>query len=123
MVHKARELGSPCRCKYKCREKLEGTQESIFNKFWDLGSYYKQNSYLFGCMKLDKKKRDYRKKQKRQESSKKMNAVYNVNVNSQNIRICKTEFLNVHGLQSSRGRINRTVSRKIKGASVPDKDQ
>nr|CAI5820482.1 unnamed protein product [Callosobruchus analis] len=60
---------------------------------------------------------------KRPELSRKMNAFYNVNVNSQNIRICKTGFLNAHGLESSHGRINRIVSRKVQDASVPDRDQ
>lgn len=35
----ARELGPPCDCKKKCREKLTNTHESIFNKFWDFLTY------------------------------------------------------------------------------------
>nr|CAI5826571.1 unnamed protein product [Callosobruchus analis] len=73
--------------------------------------------------KVREEKKRLQKKQNRQKSSRKMNPVYNVNVNSQNIRIYKTEFLNVHGLQSSHGRIKRIVSRKIQGALVPDEDQ
>lgn len=58
-----------------------------------------------------------------QESSRKYNAIYNVNVNSECVKVCKTEFMSLHGLQSSRGRINLIVSQKIKGAIVPTTDQ
>lgn len=120
---KARELGLPCSCKYKCREKLQGKHETIFNSFWDLGSYDLQNSYLFGCIEVVPKKRSYIKKQKKQESSRKCNAIYKVNVNSESVKISKAEFMGVHGLQYSRGRINLIVSQKIQGVSVPKKDQ
>lgn len=35
----------------------------------------------------------------------------------------KQEFLNVHGLQASKGRVNNIVSRKIKGNLVPKRDK
>lgn len=118
-----RELGLPCSCKNQCREKLQSCETNIFNEFWNLGSWELQNSYLFGCVHIVKKKRSYPKKQKHQESHRQSNAVYSVNVNGETTRVCKTEFLNVHGLQSSKGRLNNIVSKKIKGIRVPERDK
>lgn len=116
-IIEAREIGPPCTCKNKCREKLEECYTEIFQTFWDLGSYNLQNSYLYGCIQVQPKKRSYRKKQKKQESSRKCTARYMVNVNGRNTKICKTEFINVHGLQLSKGRINRLVSKKNRRSS------
>ncbi|CAH0564506.1 unnamed protein product [Brassicogethes aeneus] len=119
-VIKARELGPPCHCKNMCREKLDNTHEAIFNKFWDLGSFDLQNSYLFGCIRIHKNKRSYKKKQKRQEFSRTFNAEYTVNINGKDVQICKVEFMSIHGIQNSRGRINRVVKMKAQGSSVPE---
>nr|XP_022910779.1 uncharacterized protein LOC111421817 [Onthophagus taurus] len=119
----ARELGPPCECKKRCREKLDGNENRIFNEFWNLGSWELQNGYLFGCIAIAKKKRSYKTRQKRQESSRTSNAIYSVNANGQTVNVCKTEFLNVHGLQKSKGRLNNIVSKKIRGTPVPEKDK
>ncbi|CAH1103798.1 unnamed protein product [Psylliodes chrysocephalus] len=37
-------LGPPCACMKKCREALEGEERNIFNSFWDLKTYEKQNA-------------------------------------------------------------------------------
>lgn len=118
-----RELGPPCSCKKNCGEKLRCYETHIFNEFWNLGSRELQNSYLFGYIDIVKKKRSYRKKQKYPESHRHSNAVYSVNVNWETTRVCKTEFLNVHGLQSSKDRLNNIVTNKIKGNRVPGKDK
>lgn len=119
---KARELESSCTCKNKCREKLNNTHETIFTKFWGLGSYDLQNSYLFGCIRVEKKKRSYKKKQKRQESSRKFTAQYTVNIDGYDVKICKVGFMSVHGIQNSRGRVDHIVNMKTSGAVVPGKD-
>ncbi|CAH2002700.1 unnamed protein product [Acanthoscelides obtectus] len=119
---KPRELGSPCRCQKNCRDKLSNSHENIFSKFWDLGSYDLQNSYLFGAIRVLKKKRSYKKKQKRQESSRQFTAQYIVNVDGRDVRVCKVEFMSVHGLQNCRGRIDHIVKMKTTGAVVPIKD-
>lgn len=36
--------------------------------------------------------------------------------------MCKVEFMNVHGLQKSRGRINNIVKMKSRGVVVPSLD-
>lgn len=117
-----REIGPPCLCKNKCRKKLGNTYETVFTKFWDLGSFDLQNSYLFGCIRLEPKKRSYKQKQKRQESRRKFTAQYMVNVNGEDVKVCKVEFMSVHGLQKSRGRINNIVKMKSTGAVVPNQD-
>lgn len=120
---KPRELGSPCRCQKNCRSKLNNSHENIFTKFWDLGSYDLQNSYLFGAIRVEKKKRSYKKKQKRQESSRQFTAQYIVNVDGRDVKVCKVEFMSIHGLQNCRGRIDHIVKMKTTGAVVPIKDR
>lgn len=104
----AREIGLPCTCKRKCREMLKGKHMQIFNAFWDLADYDKQNIYLFSQMKSIPKKRTYPKKTKRGESSRKLSLQYFVKVNGTDIKVCKQEFLAVHGLQNSKKK-NSTV--------------
>lgn len=53
-----------CECKKRCRERLGGTETNVFNEFWNLGSWELQNSYLFGCISIVKKKRSHKKKNK-----------------------------------------------------------
>lgn len=98
----ARKLGPPCSCEQNCRQKLNNTEEHIFNQFWKLGSYDLQNSYLFGCIHLGKKKRAYKKKTKRQQSRRTFTACYVVEIDGAHVKICKREFMSLHGLQNSR---------------------
>lgn len=118
----ARVFGAPCSCKKRCRTKLNGTEKSIFDSFWNLGNYEKQNTYLFGSVKSIPKKRSYKKKTKRQESSRKVTFIYTVKVNGVDTEICKKEFLAVHGLQHSQKRL-RNICRQIsagRSTSKPD---
>lgn len=105
----ARKLGPPCSCEQNCRQKLNNTEELIFNQFWKLGSYDLQNSYLFGCIHVGKKKRSYKKKSKRQQSTRKFSARYFVQIDGAHVKICKREFMNLHGLQNSRGRFDNII--------------
>lgn len=115
---KSREWGSPCRCQKNCRDKLSNSHETIFTRCSDLGSYDLQNSYLFGAIRVEKKKRSYKKKQNRQEFT----AQYTVNVDGRDVKICKVEFMHVHRLQNSRGRIDHIVKMKTTGAVIPITD-
>lgn len=115
-------MGPPCRCKNKCREKLENTSADIFTRFWHLASFDLQNIYLFGCIRLELKKRSYKKKQKNQESRRKFTARYMINVNGEDVQVCKEEFMSLHGLHISRGRINNLVKMKSTGAVLPNQD-
>jgi hypothetical protein len=64
-----------------------------------------------------------KKKQKRQEISRKGTVVYALTVHGEAVKICKQEFLNIHDLQDSRGRVDRIVSKKIRGSSIPNKNK
>lgn len=101
---------------------MQGNHEQLFTKFWDLSSFDIQNSYLFGCIRAKNKKRSYKKKQKNNVSRRKFTADYLVNIGDEEIKICKTEFLSVHGLQKSRGRVERILKMKVGGAMVPKPD-
>lgn len=113
-------LGPACVCKQKCRSKLDGKEEEIFYKFWNLGPRYIQNKYLFGCIKVKpamatvfKLERLYR--------SKTINASYSVKVNGNDVKICKIEFMSIHGLP--RGRLDSIVSQISRGATTPKLDK
>ena len=41
----AREIGPPCKCRKRCRQLLLGKENEIFQAFWDLADYNKQNIY------------------------------------------------------------------------------
>uniref|UniRef100_A0A6P7F544 Uncharacterized protein LOC114325131 isoform X2 n=1 Tax=Diabrotica virgifera virgifera TaxID=50390 RepID=A0A6P7F544_DIAVI len=88
----AREIGLPCLCSRQCATKI------IFTQLWNLGSFDIQNSYLFGCIKMCSKKRHYPKKPKKAVSGRKYSVEYYVTVNTETIKICKSEFMSVHGL-------------------------
>ena len=98
-------VGTACTCPKKCRSKLQGTESGIFHSFWDLGSWDAQNPYLFSSMKIGEVKQKYPKKTKSQESNRKCTIQYTGKVNCNEVSLCKVEFLAVHGLQNSRGRV------------------
>lgn len=120
---KARILGPPCRCKNKCRTSIFGNEENIFHSFWNLDSYDKQNAYLFGTIKCLPKKRHYPKKTKRQRSSRAVTFEYSVKVQGVDKKICKEEFLSVHGLQNSKKRIYNICKQIREGNTIPKCDQ
>lgn len=119
---KPRSLGAPCSCKKNCRAKLQGREDSIFHSFWDLASYEKQNTYLFSSITSIPKKRSYRKKIKRQESSRKLTFVYKVKINGIDVEVCKNEFLAVHGLQNSAKRVRNITAQISEGRSTAKPD-
>lgn len=119
----ARTLGPPCGCKKNCRILLQGTEENIFDAFWALGDFHKQNAYLFYNMKQFPKKRVYPKKQKKAVSTRKYSVNYHVKVNGVEVTICKKEFLAVHGLHNSQKRIQLLQKQMSEGSTTPKLDQ
>ncbi|CAH1107442.1 unnamed protein product [Psylliodes chrysocephalus] len=93
-----RILGSPCRCKKNCRQKLQGKEEEIFHSFWNMGNYDLQNAYLFSSIKSTYPKRRYRKKTKKEVSGRKCTILYHIKVNGEDITVCKAGFFAVYGL-------------------------
>lgn len=116
-------MGLPCKCRKNCRSLLLGKEYQIFNAFWDLGDYDKQNLYLFSQMKAVPKKRTYPKKVKREVSSRKISIQYFVKVDGIDVKICKAEFLAVHGLHNSKKRIQLLYEQMGQGASTPKSDK
>lgn len=109
-----KKLSAPCGCKKQCRQLLEGKENDIFNAFWNLGDYDKQNIYLFASIKVIPKKRSYPKKTKRADSSRNISVQYRVKVNGHEIEICKKEFLALHAI--SKKRIERLVDQNKAGS-------
>lgn len=118
----SRKLGPPCTCKKKCRQLLLGSENDIFISFWDLKFYETQNTYLFSTIKVIPKKRSYKKKTKRQESSRRTTNLYYVKVNGVDVQICKSEFASVHGLQNSTKRLRLICKQIAEGRITPKKD-
>ncbi|XP_072390087.1 uncharacterized protein [Diabrotica undecimpunctata] len=116
-----KKLGAPCGCTKQCRQLLAGKENDIFNAFWNLGNYDKQNIYLFSTMTVIPKKRSYPKKTKGIHSSRNVSVKYRVEVNGDEIEICKKEFLAIHGI--SKKRIERLVHQNKEGASTPKSDE
>lgn len=117
-----RKMGEPCRCKKNCWELLRDKEETIFNSFWDLADYDLQNTYLFGLITCQKPKRRYKKKTKKEISSRRVSARYYIKLDGTNIKVCKKEFLAVHGLQTSAFRIQLIVDQIAKGITTPKID-
>lgn len=74
-------------------------------------------------MKSVLKKRCYPKKCKRVVSSRNFNIHYFVKCNGQDVRVCKEEFLAVHGLQRSQKRIQLLCKQIGEGSSTPSSDK
>lgn len=117
-----RTLGPPCSCKKKCRELLHGVEMAIFQSFWDLQTFDKQNAYLFGTIKSVGKKRVYPKKTKRQTSSRSTTFRYFVKINGKDQEVCKQEFLSIHGLQNSKRRVYNICTQINQGLHTPKSD-
>ena len=124
-ICEARTLGPSCKCRRQCFDILsESHCEFLCNQFWNLGDFSTQNAYLFGQIKSYRPMRrrplhvvsgnDYRK----QYSF----AYYVKSASEGDIRVCKEAFLNVHGLQKSRGRLENILTDIVNGSGVPKGD-
>lgn len=120
----ARQLGRPCGCRKNCRQKLGGQEISIFTDFWNMGDYNRQNAYLFSQLEVKPPQRRYPKKCKKVGHSRREHSVaYCVKLNGENIKVCKKEFLAIHGLQRSKCRVELLVKQVISGLSIAKADK
>jgi hypothetical protein len=73
-------------------------------------------------MKRLPKKRAYLKKTKRNVSSRNFSFNYFVKVNEFDVKICKKEFISIHGLTSQK-RLQMLQKQMIEGLTTPKSDQ
>lgn len=101
-----------CECKNKCLSKLgtEVDRENIFKQFWGIGDFGQQNAYLTENVTLVPNVRKRRKTplpdDKHLKTVRRLYYVRLLNCGKQ-IRVCKTMFLNLHGV--SNGRLDRVL--------------
>ena len=94
-----KKIGPACRCKNKCFEVVgaEGVK-AIFDSFWAIGDYNKQNEYLSSRISVNKPKRKYTKK----DVSDAVRYEYSVKFNNTEFVICRKAFHSVHGISAKR---------------------
>jgi len=87
-----REIGEPCKC--GCFDKLGYEKiNEIFNSFWNIGNYDKQNAYLGG---LVKEKEIKRPTVKGRVSRKTRTLSYNIEYCHVDYAVCRAAFLSIH---------------------------
>lgn len=116
-----RIMGPPCTCDKKCRQKMSGRENEIFQQFWQLGCRQKQNIYLYSLIESTKVLRRYKKKTKKQISRRGKSFRYYIKIDGIKINICKHEFTSVHGL--SRGRVDHLRLQVGNGYVLPAYDK
>lgn len=88
-----------------------------------MGSRQVQNTYIFGCLTVKPKARTYRKKLKYQESRRTTTVEYKIKKKGKLVKLCKKEFLSIHGLQNSKARVDRLVLQVKEGLFTPTVDK
>ena len=105
-----------CECALQCFSTLTTEQRrTIFSRFWALGNFDIQNTYLCGCVKVLPVARHYTSKSRRGNTR-----VYYVNNGERSVRICKTAFLRIHGI--SHGRLSRVLAGQAEQGGLPKLD-
>ena len=105
-----------CECALRCFSILTTEQRRIiFSKFWALGNFDIQNTYLCGCVKVLPVARHYTSESKRGNKR-----VYYVNNGERSVRICKKAFLRIHGI--SHGRLSRVLAGQAEQGGLPKLD-
>lgn len=77
-------------CKYslRCFDLDAGTIKKVFNGFWDLGDFDKQNTYLFGSIEVGHVRRRY-KKNSPENCYKQYTFIFRVKINGRSMRVWK----------------------------------
>ena len=116
----ARKIGPPC--KDGCYEKIGRENiEEIFQHFWDIGDYDRQNEYLVNCITETSYKRKYTKK----AVSKRPHKVnFHVTHSSVTHSLCRVAFMNIFGIKRRKMAILLEKRRSSKsGIGVLDTDK
>lgn len=94
----AKEMKNSCKeeCRNKCREKIsEEDRKELFQEFWKIGDHTRQWDYIARCVKTMNKKQV---KNAEGESKRNFSRKYSLILNNNEISVCKTMFLNTHGI-------------------------
>lgn len=114
-------IGELCTCPFKCQNILLPVKNELFDNFWNLADFDKQNAYLFDLIESYDVKRRYGEMPP--ELSRRQKSYYfKVKIGGNLHRVCRKSFLAVHGLQNNRGRLNN-ILKQVKSSSTPKKDQ
>lgn len=118
-----RSMGPPCSCKLRFREKLLGSEVDVFDEFWNIGNYDRQNLYLSSRIQFQEPKQRKPLHTVKKPYSRNFIFQYAIQIFGQTIRVCKNEFLAVHGLQNSNKRVYLICAQLKNGSLMPQTDQ
>ncbi|XP_072934811.1 uncharacterized protein [Epargyreus clarus] len=118
-------LGAPCRCRYRCFEKITHDQRyACFQKFWRLGNREKQWAFV---VKYSKKIPKNRCLNREVPNNRKFTFKYFLPVSSDHeqghnkvVDVCKIMFLNTLSVS---GKIIKTSWEKYDGSTIIEKDK
>ena len=114
-----RKIGSKCKCKNKCFDLVgeEGVQ-SVFDNFWAIGNYNKQNAYITSRIRMCKPKRI----RAENENSCKVRYEYSVKYKDEEFIVCRVAFPAMHGISVRRIEIHQQRMRASStGTPIEDK--
>ena len=103
----------PCNCRMKCNNKISSDErKSMFESFWNMAEFGKQNSYICGLVQRNEVKR--RRPRKEGSSQRKgSNKCYLKTTEGLLIQVCQSFFLKT--FQLSEGRVNRALCKLVDG--------
>lgn len=110
----------PCNCAQKCHDKIDATQQKkLFDRFYAMGNFDLQSSYLFSLVKVQPKKRCSLSTDCEQTESRRSNTrVYHLpNSDGLSTMVCKYFFKKVFAV--SDGRITRVLKHKLAVPTPP----
>ena len=114
-----RKIGAKCKCKNKCFDVVgeEGVQ-SVFDNFWAIGNYNKQNAYITSRIRMSKPKRI----RAVNENNRKVRYEYSVKYKDQEFVVCRIAFPAMHGISVRRIEIHQRRMRSSNtGTPIEDK--
>ena len=118
-VMEAKKIGKPCNCKNKCFDKVgEEGVKAVFDNFWKIGNYNKQNAYLSSRMHVMQPKRRYTNN----PESSLVRYDYTVKYGDQKFSVCRYAFPAMHGISVRRMEIHQKRMRSsVTGTPIADK--
>ena len=112
-----RKIGQPC--KDGCFDKVgEEIIKAVFDSFWDIGSYDKQNAYISQHLRSVPVKRRYTTS----EVSTRLNYEYIIKHFDQEFKVCRNAFLAIHDIGEKRLKVHiKRMKQSPTGTPVEDK--